>query len=376
MDAPNSLPEPKTLQEAIVYFADPDRAFQFAKNLRWPDGIVVCPRCSAAKNSFIKTRRLWFCYACKKQFTVKVKTIMEDSPIGLDKWMTAFWLLANAKNGISSHELGRALGVTQTTAWFMLQRIREVMSGRKFSGKTKLGGGTPESIVEADETWIGGKVQNMHKNKRTKYMVDTRGPNFNKTIVQGILDREVRQVRATVVPNVKRETLQNEILRQVKFGSTVYTDDAVAYESGLQRRFVHDMVNHTVEYVRGNVHTQGIENFWSLLKRTLRGTYVAVEPFHLQRYVNEQVFRFNNRATKDNPLNDSDRFTFLMSSGTRPSPYLCRSDRQRSIAAPLTDRGGANGGNSRTLLVLVGFRLVLSGSRFLSLLLFLFDRSL
>ena len=313
MDAPNSLPEPKTLQEAIVYFADPNRAFQFAKNLRWPDGNVTCPRCSAAKNSFIKTRRLWFCYACKKQFTVKVKTIMEDSPIGLDKWMTAFWLLANAKNGISSHELGRSLGVTQTTAWFMLQRIREVMSGRKFGSTTKLGGGTPESIVEADETWIGGKVQNMHKNKRTKYMVDTRGPNFNKTIVQGILDREVRQVRATVVPNVKRETLQNEILRQVKFGSTVYTDDAVAYESGLQRRFVHDMVNHTVEYVRGNVHTQGIENFWSLLKRTLRGTYVAVEPFHLQRYVNEQVFRFNNRATKNNPLNDSDRFTFLMS---------------------------------------------------------------
>jgi transposase-like protein len=307
------MTEPKTLQEAIVYFSDPDRCFEFAKKLRWPDGNVVCPRCSTSKNSFIKTRRLWFCYTCKKQFTIKVKTIMEDSPIGLDKWMTAFWLLANAKNGISSHELGRSLGVTQTTAWFILQRVREVMKGRKFGNMKKMGGGTPDSTLEADETFIGGHIKNMHKTKRVKYLLDTRGRNFNKTIVQGILDRDLRQVRATVIPNVKRETLQNEILSNVKFGSTVYTDAAVGYESGLQSRFVHDIVNHTQEYVRGQVHTQGIENFWSLLKRTLRGTYVAVEPFHLSRYVDEQVFRFNNRGTKNNPLNDADRFTFLMS---------------------------------------------------------------
>lgn len=304
------MPEPKTLQEAIAYFADPERCFEFAKSLRWPDGNVVCPRCSAAKNSFIKTRRLWFCYACKKQFTIKVKTIMEDSAIGLDKWMTAFWMLANCKNGISSHELARSIGVTQTTAWFMLQRIREVMKGRKF-GRGKMGG--PGSTMETDETFVGGRLQNMHRNKRTKYMIDTRGPNFNKTAVQGILDRDLRQVRATVVPNVARETLQNEILKNVKHGSTVYTDSAVAYESGLQQRFVHDVVNKTKEYVRGQVHVNGMENFWSLLKRSLKGTYVAVEPFHLSRYVDEQVFRYNNRATKDNPLNDSNRFTFLMS---------------------------------------------------------------
>jgi transposase-like protein len=310
MDA-TQMPEPKTLQEAIVYFSDSDRCFEYAKRLRWPDGIVVCPRCSAAKNSFIKTRKLWFCYRCKKQFTVKVKTIMEDSPITLDKWMTAFWLLANAKNGISSHELGRALGVTQTTAWFMLQRIREVMKGRKFGAKPKIGG--PGSEVEADETFVGGRVQNMHRTKRTKYMLDTRGKNFNKTVVHGMLDRDLRQVRAQVVPNVTRETLQNQILKNVRFGSTVYTDAAVAYESGLQRRFVHDVVDKTQSYVRGRVHVNSMENFWALMKRALKGTYVAVEPFHLERYVDEQVFRFNNRATKDNPLNDSNRFTFLMS---------------------------------------------------------------
>jgi transposase-like protein len=312
MDA--TTKQPKTLQEAIAYFADPDRAFEFAKKLRWPDGVIVCPRCSTAKNSFIKTRKLWFCYTCKKQFTIKVKTIFEDSALGLDKWMVAFWLLANSRNGVSSHELGRTLGVTQTTAWFMLQRIREVMGGNKFGTKKKLGGGTPESVVEADEAWIGGKIANMHHNKETKYKLEARGRDFNKTIVQGILDRNLRQVRATVVPNVKRETLQNEILKNVKHGSTVYTDGAVSYESGLQRRFVHDFVNHTEEYVRGQVHTNGIENFWSLLKRTLRGTYVAVEPFHLQRYLDEQVFRYNNRKTESRvKISDADRFKIAMS---------------------------------------------------------------
>jgi transposase-like protein len=153
----------------------------------------------------------------------------------------------------------------------------------------------------------------MHRTKRTKYMLDTRGKNFNKTVVHGMLDRDLRQVRAQVVPNVTRETLQNQILKNVKFGSTVYTDAAVAYESGLQRRFVHDVVDKTQNYVRGRVHVNSMENFWALLKRSLKGTYVAVEPFHLERYVDEQVFRFNNRATKDNPLTDADRFTALMS---------------------------------------------------------------
>src|SRR6202167_1462428 len=313
MDA-HTLPEPKTLQEALVYFGDADRCFDYAKKMRWPDGNVVCPRCKTAKNSFIKTRRLWFCYTCKKQFTIKVQTIMEDSPITLDKWMAAFWLLANAKNGISSHELGRAIGVTQTTGWFILQRIRKVMKEDYGYGPvTKIGGEGNE--MEVDETFVGGKVKNMHRSRRVKFAIEEGyvGASTGKTIVQGILDRNLRKARAQVVPNVARETLQNAILKNVKFGSTVYTDNAVAYDNGMQRRFVHDVVNKTETYVRGQVHVNGMENFWSLLKRSLRGTYVAVEPFHLSRYVDEQVFRYNHRKDGDRKMTDSERFTAVMS---------------------------------------------------------------
>jgi len=307
-----NMNRPKTLQQAIIYFADPERAFEYAKNLRWPDGNVTCPQCGIAKNSFIKTRHLWFCYGCKKQFTIKVKTIMEDSPVGLDKWMTAFWLLANAKNGISSHELGRALGVTQTTAWFMLQRIREVMK----ADRSYKFGGSKGGPVESDETFIGPNPYKMHRGRKLELQRGRgQGKRYgyvDKTPVFGVLDRSLRQVRAKVVPNVKRETLQNAILDNVEHGSKVYTDSGVGFDH-LHRNFVHEVVNHAEEYVKGQVHTQGLENFWSLLKRTLRGTYVAVEPFHLDRYLSEQVFRFNNRSTKDNRLNDSDRFTLAMS---------------------------------------------------------------
>jgi transposase-like protein len=305
METPKTMPEPTTLQEAIVYFSDPDRCFAYAVKRRWPDGKVACPRCDTVKHSFIKTRRIWFCYTCKKQFTVKVKTIMEDSPISLDKWMVAFWMLANCKNGISSYELASNIKVTQTTAWFMLQRIREVMKGKKFSSPTKIGGEGNE--MEAD----GGISKNMHRGRRAR--AEGKGPYQNKTIVHGVLDRTMRKVRATVVPNVGRETLQDAILRNVKFGSTIYTDNAVAYDNGLQRRFIHDVVNKTEQYVRGRVHVNGMENFWSLLKRSLKGTYVAVEPFHLSRYVDEQVFRYNHRKEGDRKLTNADRLAVLMS---------------------------------------------------------------
>jgi len=306
------MEDPKTLQEVIVYLSDPERAFQYAIRLRWPGGQVTCPRCGEAKHSFIKTRRLWFCYVCKKQFTVKVGTVMEDSAIGLDKWMAAFWMVCNCKNGISSYELAKALGIRQQSAWFMLHRIREAM---KHKSMFKMGG--PGGAVEADETFIGGKAANMHKSRKLK-LQQIRGKQrlgdvyLGKTAVQGILDRDLRQVRCKVIPNVRRETLQNEILKQVRYGSKVYTDSAPSYDL-LHNRFVHEFVNHAERYVNGQVHTNGLENFWSLFKRNLRGTYVSVEPFHLERYLDEQAFRFNNRATKDNPLNDSDRFILAMS---------------------------------------------------------------
>jgi transposase-like protein len=302
----SNLNKPKTLQEAIVYFSDPERAFVYAVNLRWPDREVFCPRCGNDKHSFIKTRRIWFCKGCKKQFTVKVGTIFEDSALGLDKWMTAVWMLSNCKNGISSHELGRVLGITQKSAWFMLQRIREVYKGGGFGKTSKMGGGTPESEVEVDETFVGGKTKNMHKSRRVRAQQE--GVHCGKTIVQGILDRDLRQVRATVVPNIKRETLQNEVLKNVRYGTSVFTDNAVGYDK-LSNRFVHDFVNHAEQYVNGRVHTNGMENFWSLLKRGLSGTYVAVEPFHMFRYVDEQVFRYNNRKNKT----DADRFELAMS---------------------------------------------------------------
>src|ERR1700674_217996 len=296
---------PRTLQEAIVYFSDPDRAFEYAVKLRWPDGKIICPRCSSESNYFIKTRKLWLCRGCNKQFTLKVNTIFEDSALGMDKWMAAFWMLVNCKNGVSSMEIHRAIGITQKSAWFVLQRLRMALRSGSFGMRTKIGG--PDTEVEADETFVGGLTKNMHKDRKLR-LVQQGGMHGGKTVVQGMLDRNLRQVRATVVPNVKRETLQNEILSSVKYGTKVYTDDAVGYDK-LHYRYVHDVVNHAESYVCGRVHTNRLAYFWSLLKRGLKGTYVAVEPFHLERYVDEQVFRYNNRKNK----NDADRFALAMS---------------------------------------------------------------
>jgi transposase-like protein len=303
---------PKTLQQAIVYFSDKDRAFQFALDYRWPNGVVSCPRCGSEKHAFIKTRRIWECYGCKKQFSLKVGTIFEDSPITLDKWMMVVWMLTNCKNGVSSYEIARSIGITQKSAWFMLHRVRKAMETSAYNGP--LGGS--HAPVEVDESFVGGDPKFFHKSRREKMRKEVRTERTqeyqnrytHKTSVIGMLDRESRQVRAKVVPNVKRETLQNEILNTIKPGSRVYTDQAVAYNH-LQDDYIHKTVNHAVEYVRGEVHTNSLENFWSLMKRNLRGTYVAVEPFHLDRYLSEQVFRFNHRRGWD----DLGRFHLAMS---------------------------------------------------------------
>lgn len=308
---------PANFTAATRYFSDIDVCVDFVAEMRWPNG-VVCPHCACERVSYLRSRRIWKCMAkdCHKQFSVKTGSVFEDSPIPLRDWLAAVWLVVNCKNGISSYEIARHVGVTQKSGWFMLHRIRRAL---RHGSWTKIGGSGSE--VEVDEAFVGGKLKNMHKGRRArvKQLGETYAaigvPNrySNKIAVMGMFDRESRQVRANVIPNVRRETLQNEILNHIEHGSKVYTDQAPAYGSLLKDKYIHETVNHVEEYVRGQVHTNAMENFWSLMKRTLHGTYVAVEPFHLSRYVDEQVFRFNNRATKDNPLDDADRFMLAMS---------------------------------------------------------------
>jgi len=314
----------KTLQQAIQHFGDPENCRKFMVFVRWPDGVPRCPYCGATKLTWMANANAYRCYGDhpKQKFSLKVGTVFEDSPIGLDEWLPALWLLCNSKNGISSYELHRAVGVTQKTAWFMLHRIRLAMQAQTFA---KLGGdGGP---VEIGEAYLGGEAKNKHLSQRPvkpEYVTEEwkawkdstkmkTGRGTDKVAVFGMLDRDTRQVRAEVIPNVRRDVLLDAILSNIEGGSKIYSDNLPSYKNLPTLQFVHETVNHVTEYVRGEVHTNGIENFWSLLKRGLKGTYVSVEPFHLTRYVDEQVFRFSNRATKDNPLTDADRFTLAAS---------------------------------------------------------------
>jgi transposase-like protein len=297
------MESPKTLQDAIIFFSNPDNCIAYMVMQRWPDGVVVCPTCGRKDVSWLAKQRKWQCKSKheKRQFSAKVGTIFEDSPLPLDKWLMAAWMLTNCKNGVSSYEIAKAIGITQKSAWFMLHRLRTAMKD-EFPPKI---GGSPKNPVEVDETVIGGRPQLMKQARRARY-----NQGEKKTVVMGMLARDTREVRAMVIPNVKRETLHKRIFDGVDLGAHVYTDEFSSYD-GLDATnvFVHKTVCHLKEYVNGKVHTQGIENFWSLLKRGLAGTYVAVEPFHLDRYVDEQVFRYNNRRNK----NDGDRMRKLLS---------------------------------------------------------------
>ncbi len=277
-------PTLRTLQQAIVYFDDPIKAQAYMIRLRWPDGKVTCPACGSTDVVWMPTRSLFQCKRnhLKRQFSVKVGTIMEASPIPLGKWMLVTWMLMNCRNGISSHEIGRTIGVTQKSAWFMLHRLRYAMldeSAGKLTGE-----------VEADETYVGGRSRNMHLAKRGLRIHS--GGVHDKTPVLGILERQGK-VRAMVVRNHRRPELHGAIRRHVTPGSILYTDDLHSYR-GLAD-YYHAFVDHATSYVRGRVHTNGLENFWSLLKRALKGTYISVTPEHLNAYVAEQVCRFNHR---------------------------------------------------------------------------------
>ena len=288
--------EPTTLQEAILYFANPVNCREYLVARRWPDG-VTCPRCNSGNVLFMEKYNRWHCREKHDapQFTLKTGTLMEDSPIGLDKWLMAMWQIVNSKNGISSYEVHRAIGVTQKTAWFLDHRTRLMLgddSTAKLSGE-----------VEADETFIGGKARNMHLTKRKRRITGT--GTKDKIAVMGILERGGK-VKTTVVPNRKKSALQAEVKKHVEAGAALYTDALLSYE-GLASEYAHQVVDHAVEYVNGRIHTNGLENFWSLLKRGINGTYISVEPFHLFRYLDEQAFRYNNRK-----FTDAERFEFAV----------------------------------------------------------------
>jgi len=297
---------PKTLQEAVIYFSDEDRCVEFVAMLRWPNG-ATCPRCSQTDPVYYLPKyHRWNCRECRRQFSVKTGTIFEESPIPLNKWVAAVWLIAGAKNGVSSYEIHRGLGVTQKSAWFMMHRIRLAMKQGTFD---KMGG--EGETVEVDETYIGGLARNMHKDRREKVLHGRTG-GAGKQAVFGLLERgkDGRQskVSAHVIPEQWLKPV-NEIIRTtVEKGTNIYSDEHGAYYHLGSEGFNHGFVRHAEEYVRGSVHTNGIENFWSLLKRMIRGTYVSVEPFHMFRYLDEEAFRFNERFG-----DDADRFLTVMS---------------------------------------------------------------
>lgn len=290
---------PKTLIEAVRYFSVPSHCNDFMREIKWPSGKILCPKCGndsckeiATRPGTIKCNRA----NCQKQFSFKVGTIFEDSPLGLDKWFVAVWSIANCRNGCSSHELGRAIGVTQKTAWFMLHRIRLAMESDSFN---KLSG-----EIETDETYVGGKAKNMHSKRRRKE-IDGRGA-VGKKPVQAIVERN-GDVRTFVVEATDAETLRGNVLRNVERDSFVYTDESSAIQ-GMDHAFYHHFVTHSKgEFVRGRVSTNCVENFFSLLKRALKGTYIRVRPWHLFRYCHEQGFRYNVRK-----LSDAARFLSLL----------------------------------------------------------------
>jgi transposase-like protein len=296
--------ELKTLQDAIEHFLAPQNAIDYMVRLRWPDGVVVCPTCGGKDVTWMPTRSLFQCRTRhpKRQFSVKVGTTFEDSPIALGKWLLIGWMLANCRNGISSHEVARTIGITQKSAWFMLHRLREAAQDEDHKEPLF-------DEVECGETYVGGKSKNMHARKRAQRI--TRPGVHDKTPVMGILQRGGK-VRAMVVKNHKRKHLQAEIQKHVATGSTLYTDDLHSYR-GLPD-YVHEYVDHATKYVSGRIHTNGLENFWSLLKRCIKGTYIQVRPEHLQAYVAEQVFRYNTRKKLE--VTEQERFSALLTGTT------------------------------------------------------------
>jgi transposase-like protein len=290
--------------DAIRYYSDEQVCINTVASLRWPDGKPVCPKCGVAegdrKHYWLATQKRWKCYSCRKQFSVKVDSVFEDSPLGLDKWMVALWMLCNCKNGVSSHEISRELGIAQQHAWHLLHRLRLALH---LPEGEKLGG-----VVEADECFVGGRIGNMHQSKRAQMGGKTRGTK-GKAVVIGMVERGGR-VRAIVSVDRSQSTIRPLIAANLAKDATLISDEWGGYVGSHQN---HEVINHAIEYVNEHIHTNSIENFWSLLRRALGGTYVSVEPIHLQKYIHEEVYRFNLRSRKNEKITNADRFALALS---------------------------------------------------------------
>ncbi len=286
----------KNLLDVQKRFPTEQSCIDYLVATRW-NGDMVCVHCGSLRKFYRMASGKFKCADCRKQFSIRVGTIFEDSALPLQKWFFAIFVFSSHKKGISSIQLGKDIGVRQATAWHMLHRIRYGMTDKQPKEQMK-------NTVEVDETYIGGKEKNKHSDKRTK---NTQGRSTGtKTPVFGIIERQ-GEVRTQPVSHVDGKTLKGIIRANVSSDATVITDEWTAYNN-LSEEFRHEVINHrTKEYVRGNIHTNNIENFWSLLKRGIIGIYHQVSPEHLHRYCNEFSFRYNLRK-----VTDTERFAIAL----------------------------------------------------------------